>query len=437
MSAVAITGASRAAADAGDAIAGALVGGIIGHAIAKDQQRRQQRTVVVRRSAPAVSSAQRQINRDMQTALNYFGFSAGAVDGAVGPGTRAAVSRYQAQMGYPASGHIQPHERDYLMSAYSWASTGGAAVTSVRTPQELLVAYRSHLAGMQQPQMAFTQAMPPMAGPQPQVAAQPPAVAAAAPATVLDPEAAEVVTAAAPQVSLPNFMGADAAESLASHCNKVSLLTSTNGGFTTPATMTDAAFALNEQFCLARTYAIAAGEELAGKVEGVTSAEMVEQCRAFAPTMRPHVSALSLRPGADVLADVASFVLETGLSPAQLAGTSRICLSVGYRTDDLEVALGSALLLTALGERVYGELLGHHLAQGFGASQRPDLALAWYQMSAEAIDQGQRAVFAPGQPERQTLITLAAAELNGGDADSTALPSPQPAAVLPTFSVNQ
>ena len=83
----------------------------------------------------------------MQTALNYFGFNAGAVDGAVGPGTRGAVSRYQAHMGYPASGHIQAHERDFLLSAHGWATSGGAATAGATTPQNLLISYRRAMSG--------------------------------------------------------------------------------------------------------------------------------------------------------------------------------------------------------------------------------------------------------------------------------------------------
>ncbi len=102
------------------------------------------------------------------------------------------------------------------------------------------------------------------------------------------------------------------------------------------------------------------------------------------------------------------------MSPAQLSGTARICLSVGYRTDDMDVALGSALLLAALGERAYGELMGHHLAQGIGTAKRPDLALAWYQMGLDAVEEGGRPVFAPGQPERQALIRKAAYQAGRG-----------------------
>ena len=90
----------------------------------------------------------------MQTALNYFGFNAGAVDGAVGPGTRGAVSRYQAHMGYPSSGQMQAHERDFLMAAYGWATSGGAATSGATTPQGQLIAYRRVMAGQPpQPQM--------------------------------------------------------------------------------------------------------------------------------------------------------------------------------------------------------------------------------------------------------------------------------------------
>ncbi len=419
--ALAVGGAGRVHADAGDAIAGAIVGGILGHAIAKDQQR--QRTVYVQRRGPSVSSAQRQANRDTQTALNYFGFNAGAVDGKVGPGTRAAVSQFQARMGYPASGWIQAHERDFLMGAYHWASSGGAATTAAQTPSDLLVAYRQRMSGA--PQLALTQPMPP---------------ATTVTTVVVPPQAVapepEVDAAEAMPATLPNLVGADAAPSLASHCNKVSLLTGTNGGFATAATMTDPAVALNEQFCLARTYAIAEGEELADKVVGMSAATIAEQCRAFGPALRTQIAALSLRPAEAVLQEVAGVVLQTGMSPAQLAGTARICLSVGYRTDDMDVALGSALLLTALGERVYGELMGHHLLQGIGASRRPDLAVAWYQMSLDAVENGGRAVFAPGQPDRQALIRAASATLGGG-AGPAAAPEPSPVAALPAFAVDQ
>ncbi|MGL6210700.1 MAG: peptidoglycan-binding domain-containing protein, partial [Paracoccaceae bacterium] len=197
-----------------------------------------------------------------------------------------------------------------------------------------------------------------------------------------------------------------------SQCNKISLQTNTNGGYTTVVMMHDANFALAEQFCIARTYAMSQGEDLAAQITGVTPTQIAEQCQAFGPVLAPQVAALSLKPLAEVQAETSAFVLSSGMPPAQLVATSKICLGVGYTTDKLDVAVGSALLLTALGEKAYAELLGHHLSQGFGASLRPDLSLAWYEMGLEAEAAG-TAVFAPGLPDRSALIRKAAYTVGG------------------------
>jgi peptidoglycan hydrolase-like protein with peptidoglycan-binding domain len=445
VAAVATTGATRATADAADAAVGALVGGIIGHAIANDQQRKRQATVRRSYKKPGISSAQRAANREMQAALNYFGFNAGAVDGAVGPGTRGAVSRYQAQMGYPASGWIQPYERDFLMAAYRWASAGGAATSGATTPQGQLIAYRRVMSG--QPAQPAAPAVPPAALPPTTtvvVTPQPSAPAADTATTTVasvpsvtvpavEEQSAEKVASKGP--ALPNFLGESAGVSLASHCNRVSLLTNSNGGFVTEATMTDPAFALEEQFCLARTYAISEGEELAARVQDFTPQQIEEQCEAFAPSMREYVSAVSLRPSADVVEEVSEFLLSSGMSPSQLTGTAKICLSVGYRTDEMDVALASALVLVALGEEVYGELMGHHLSQGFGTSKRADLALDWYQMGLDAVDAGGDAAFVPGQPSRHALIRKAAYEIGGAERSQVEDEFDTETAAIPAFAI--
>jgi hypothetical protein len=257
-----------------------------------------------------------------------------------------------------------------------------------------------------------------------------------------EPEPTVVVAAPveAPQASsspaLPNFLGGGDGMSLASHCNTVSLLTNTNGGFTGIDKMSDGNVVLNEQFCLARTYAIATGEDLAAGIQGVGTAEIAAQCQGFGPVMKDHVAALSLKHRDQVLQDVSGFVLTTGMAPQQLAATAKICLSVGYRTDDMDVAIGSALILTALGEQVYGELMGHHLSQGFGATQRRDLAGPWYDMALNALEGGQLAVFAPGQPERTKLMRVAASQSGGAQAGTMTAPV-QPASALPNFTISK
>jgi hypothetical protein len=148
--------------------------------------------------------------------------------------------------------------------------------------------------------------------------------------------------------------------------------------------------------------------------------------------MKAELASLSLDPAPAVLEGVKRFALGTGMPPAQLSSTARICLSVGYRTDAMDVATASALLLAGLGETAYAEVLGHHLSQGFGATQRTDLAFDWYDIALQGAERPGAAVFAPGQPERMALVRKAAYAMVGRADDAEATPLP---AALPSFGV--
>mmetsp|Transcript_22912 Transcript_22912/g.38465 ORF Transcript_22912/g.38465 Transcript_22912/m.38465 type:complete len:560 (-) Transcript_22912:641-2320(-) len=542
---LAILPAERATADAGDFVAGAILGGIVG-AAAKNNKRKT--TTTRRYAAPRIPSTQE--GRQIQSSLNYFGFNVGTVDGQLGRKSRSAISAYQAYLGYPATGQLTPYEQNLLISAYNRAQADPVTASQViaqtgQGSRGLLIVYRDELAGggtttavgntyglpravaasvneiarssdpsAQQlvqrsgfiqladingdgqtdyvidtsvtgsafwcnaqscavrvfastpegyerndfqafnvtPAMFTCQrgnctragnggtvavAAPIQPAPAPTLPPVQSASAATLPVPTAIPAAPSVAAAApAPAVpALPNFLGDSSGQSLASHCNTVSLLTNSNGGFTTAASMTDPDVALNEQFCLARTYAISKSEDMIAKVQGFTSDQIAAQCKQFGPAMQPHVTALGLKTQAEVVTDVASFILSTGMSPAQLKGTAQICMGVGYRTDDMDVALGSALMLFAMGDRVYGELMGHHLAQGIGTSRRVDVARVWYAEGLKAVDAGAPAVFAPGQPERTELLRKASLSLGTSNSGlAPAQPQVQPAA-LPSFGL--
>jgi peptidoglycan hydrolase-like protein with peptidoglycan-binding domain len=418
------TPATQVAADAGDFVAGAIIGGIIGANAKKRSKPRAKRVYKsTRQRLPAT-----QEGRQIQASLNYFGFNAGTVDGQLGRKSRNAISNYQAHMGYPVTGQLSDWERDFLFNSYDRAQAGGAATMQTiaslpQGPRGLLHVYREQMAGTTTATAPVTTAVP----------AAPNTVMAAVPTTPAATATLPSLAAAAPATggALPNFLGSSQTISLASHCNGISLLTNSNGGFTTVSNMTDPHFALNEQFCLARTYAIAQGEEMGNKLVNFTPAQIAQQCASFGPAMKDQIAAVSLKPSADVVRMTSSFILSTGMSPAEMTGTAKICLSSGYRTDDMDVAIASGLMLVTLGEQVYGELIGHHLSQGFGVSRRPDLAQGWYDVATTALEAGAPAVFAPGQPERTGLLKQAAMSL-GGNA-TAATPQPQPAATLPSF----
>lgn len=434
--ALALWPAEKAEADAGDFIGGAIVGGLIGHAITKDQQRKRVTTsrTVTRSYRPRIPVTEQ--GRQTQTALNYFGYNAGTVDGQVGPGTRGAIERYQASMGYPINGRdFQPYQYDFLMQAYWWATNGGAATTRL-SGQPLLMAYRRQV----QTGVAAAGAAP---VPLPVAPAQTTTVVVPAPQVVTPEAEAPVVEAkteeAAPKATLPNlFAGKRPSVSLANRCNAVMLQTSTNGGYTTLASLSDPDFTLSEQFCLARSYAIARGEDLMQQIAGLTPEEIAQQCGAFGDMLTAQVDAISLRPQGEAEAEMRAFALGTGIPPADLAATSRVCLAVGYSQDDMNMALGSALMLVTLGEPAYGELLGHHLREGFGTAERQDLAMQWYEASLTALDTGGKAVFMPSQAERPKLLRAAMTTLQPAEQGAVdTAPETVQQATLPTFTVSE
>lgn len=110
--------AGGALADGAEAFVGGLLGSAIGTAITNSAQRpreqviiREPRTIV--RHVPVQDPYQREENRRVQTALNYFGFPAGVPDGVMGRSSRAAVANYQVYMGLPASGILATMTRGF------------------------------------------------------------------------------------------------------------------------------------------------------------------------------------------------------------------------------------------------------------------------------------------------------------------------------------
>ncbi len=521
-----------------DDIVGGIIGGVIGGAIVnhgrqtQPRTRTQTRSTTVRR-APAVSSAQRQQNRDVQTALNYFGFDAGGADGVLGRRSRAAISSMESFLGLPPDGQLTSFERDILLSAHTRAlsgnpdtvrlistsplgaraalraqkdlMTGGTGQPALRTtgypglplevsravdevaassdpsPEQLLqrsgFIQLSDLNGdgrndyiidtsfsgssfwcspTECKTMVFVStpegyarndmlAHSPTAATfecfgascrlsedanAPVVASTPAFPAPAAPGgTTLAATAPAEAAPVAPV--LPSFGGAVAELSLASHCGKVNLLTATRGGFVDVSSGGERSVALAEQFCLARNFAIDEGEQMVSAMPGTTMDMVQAQCGSFGPAMAAQLTALSARPEADVMTEVSAFALTTGMSPEQLRQTATLCLAAGYRADDMDVALGSALLMVAMGSAPHAELLGHHLNDGFGTAKRPDLAVEWYSTAIQALQGGATPVFAPNQPDRTALLVWAAAPGQGAGAGASVQPVP---AALPSFA---
>ncbi len=436
-------------------------------------------------SAPAISAEQKAENVSVQESLNHFGWSVGTADGSLGPKSKSAIKEYQAFMGYPVTGELTADQRNVLVTAYHRSMAGGSVISeivsgSVYGLRGVLIAQAEEMA----PAGGTMAAAGPISS---EPAVKPGAVAAAAAAAiptllpetdetvagpaapitpsapaavepviptppVVTPVAAPVVTpeataptpiplpvvsadpaapAAEPEAEtadatgpgLPTFLGGGDKGTLTSTCNSVAMQSSVNGGEVDALTAENAGLALDEQFCAARIEAVATGAELSAQVQGFTPEQIAEQCDALAPALKEHVAALSSQPAQEVLAGVREFMLASGMSPDQLAGTAKVCLGVGYGADKADVALGSALLLIAMGQDGYAELPGWHLARGQGDAGRTDLAEGWYEISASAAGNG-GGVFGGGDADRAGMLVDAAYALNGhGPVTEPALPS--------------
>lgn len=266
-----------------------------------------------------------------------------------------------------------------------------------------------------------------------------PAVAAApvAPQPMPQPQYAVTPAPQAP-AALPSFSipaAQPVAPSLASYCEKVSLLTSSNGGYVTLATMSDPKVALGEQFCFARTYSKAEGEQLMQRVPGLTPAVAAQQCAGFEPVLAPYIASLGTTPAAQVMANVAQYAAGSGMTADQLMSTAKICMFSGYHDDNMPVALGSALLMAGLGQKPYAELVAHHLNEGFGVTANPFAATEWYRVAVEAQEAGAPSVFGDSIPDRAQLLRAAAlgapnpAQGMGG---ATTIPT-----ALPSFTISK
>lgn len=429
-----IATAPAQAQDARDVLGALLLGGAVGAAIAASNQPRT--TVVVPQQPTAQPAPPRQpqqprqvrpaipateAGRQVQTALNYFGFDAGYVDGQVGPATRRAVERYQAALGHPVNGNSFPEpQAQYLIGAYLWATNGGQGQTGLNgTP--LLVAYRGVLDGTTGP----TYAGQPGGGTT--VIVNPGTTTVVpAPGTNAPP----VTTVAAPTAGpVPNlFAGSSAAPVLSSRCDAVALQGQANGGMMTLGNLGNPGFALSEQFCTARASAVNQGHDLTDAITGLTYAQIGEQCEGFAGAIAQQTALIGNVTPQQAVASAQGFAYSTGIPQAELAGTARVCLGVGYSTDNMQMAMGSALILAAAGEPAYGELLGHHLREGFGVAADDYRAHEWFEVSLTAIESGAPAVFSPSDAGRLPLIRRAVAITLGGQPQvvPTGAPAPVP-----------
>jgi hypothetical protein len=143
-------------------------------------------------------------------------------------------------------------------------------------------------------------------------------------------------------------------------------------------------------------------------------AEIEEQCEVFALSMAGHVARLVSQAPGQAVAELQDFAVGTGMPQALLSANARICLGVGYRTDNAELALASALVLVGLGEQAYGEQVGHHLLRGFATAKRQDRGLEWIAGTVAALESGADPLVSAGAGTHFMVLQNALQTISGG-----------------------
>lgn len=339
-----------------------------------DKKAAQTRTQIEREIAARPSPAEIAQVRQVQTSLNYFTFDAGPVDGLMGQKTRSAIEAFQAFLDYPVTGELAESEAKFLFASYQEAQANSTQAEQVAA---------THPEGIKGLLLIFRDGAPTQ-----QVAA------------------------------IPNFRLSGDQQNLSAICAQAA------GASASAGTALSLDQALLPLFCSATDAAIAQSGALATNVSGFTPAQIEEQCVRFEPALVSLVASVSEAPAGEVVQGAAEFVQRTGQDPAAMAGIAKVCLGVGYRRDQIDLATGSAVLLTALDAPTYAEYLGYHLALGVGAAQNPALAQSWFELAMQSETDAQSAF---GVQTAERLNTLKSAMAQSGAAGT---------AQVPSFSVN-
>ncbi|RMF37741.1 MAG: peptidoglycan-binding protein, partial [Alphaproteobacteria bacterium] len=423
-----------------EALIGSTIGTIIGNEIHRNATRPRTRVIVRERTRtrvvrPRIDSFTRAQNREVQVALNYFGFNSGAPDGVLGRRSRAAIRRYQALLDFPVTGHLTEAERAFLIASYNRALAGGVETERLIAREGigvsgLLVAYNDERLGRDAP-AASSDAVAPRPGSDLEAADEVPHRDASA-------ETTEVATAedSASETEKPGIMvfGSDKPTlSMAKFCAEIGIRSAANGGLLPASSLKDSEDALGEQFCLLDSEAIATSRALVEAVPGATAETIQATCETFLPELRPFAVKLATDPAEAMTGPLADWAAGTGASIASLTQTAQICLGHAYDTDNAEMAVSAALALVAVGQQSYGEILAAHLAQGFGVAANRSRAASWYDLSAAALESGTEPIVLVDGLDRAAFLRDAARRMRGEPVDAADALQDRPATTLTTF----
>ncbi len=357
---------------------GAAVGAIVNQQVNNNRQRQQ----AAQQRTYNNNSYTRQQNREVQAALNAFGFNAGVVDGVLGSRSRTAVSNYQAYMGYPITGYLQEYERANLVSSHQRLNAGGGNAYPEVVAHE---GTRGLLKAFADPNYATRYG--------------------AAPVQTAEPATTVAATTVAPSALAPlDLTAVTPVNSMLKHCDMVESQTRVNKGVILASNVTNADQALGEQFCEARDYSIDQLNALKSAAN-LDDAQLVDACGQITDAMSQVTALVDQYSIQDIAVSARTVVNQIANGDMDTAtGYGQLCLGMGYREDDAPMALAGAVVMLGAGKAPYAEMVGHHLRWGFGTAQAPLQASAWYNAALSAMANGATPAVLPAKSEERNAI---------------------------------
>lgn len=421
-------------------------------------QQQQPKTRGTPRAQAQPWSAKRQQRAAVQSALNDFGFPVGSADGVYGRNTSNGMRQYQSSMGYPMTGNLNPFEEQTLLRAHQSFTSGmhNSAYPGLFQREGMQGLLRAHADpnyyasnygnGSNQNQGGF-------AGNQGNAGngwnqgnfgnngnvgnngnfgnnGNGQLVNHDGNGSILrDNNQGNNGFALgdgglAPLVPLEQI--GEVASSMQDHCDITKLSTQTNGGQILATSMTNPDQALSEHFCDARTYLMSNVANILSSARA-TEEQLVQSCKSIATEMKPVMSSISSKGPEVANAEANGIVGSLGLSdPAAAAQYGEVCIGLGYRGNDSDMAFAGALMLTSAGRAPFAEMVGHHVRNGFGTAVNRKAANAWYQMGLDALASNQPPAVLPSQTIQRSAIIRAAVDAESNQAQVNTQPSVVP-----------
>ena len=443
--------AQQAVADAKDAIIGLGAGLAIG-CIASGKCGNNNRGTKSVKRAPQPWSAERQQRAAVQSALNDFGYPVGSADGVYGRNTRTGMSNFQASMGFPPTGNLTPYEQQILLGAHHSYTSGmhnstypglfqsegmHGLLRATADPNYYGSRYGGGVTGGVSGTGGYGGIQQPVhnnfghnnvGG----VGAQVPNAGGHGVSATQGGNVQRVVTPQEPQIAIgggglvPLDPVVPVTVSMQDHCDIVKLATQTNGGHIQASNMVNPDQALSEQFCDARTHLMGRVQTILG-VARATEDELLGSCSQVEAAMKPAMASIGAKGAGAVTAEAAGISGSLGLSdPAAAAEYGEVCLGLGYRSNNSEMALAGAMMLVGAGRAPFAEMVGHHVRKGFGTPENPAAAREWYEGALSALANNQPPAVLPSQTIQRTAIIRAAVDAGdrrvGGASQTSAVP---------------